>query len=513
MRVVLTARTGTLAGQSFALEQGSLALGRDESCAVRFGTQDRQVSRRHAVVTIAADGARVTDHSSNGTLVNGQAVKEALLRDGDVLQLGGGGPSVQVTIEGGQAAVVAPPPPPYAAPAPPSFAPPAPPPAAPSRVGRIEASRYSEPTPEKSGRTGTLGILLVLGMVLAGSFLGLLTVLLTFFQLGVGAALAGTIVAFLPAPVYLAVWLWLDRYDPEPAWILGGAFLWGAGAATFVAGIINSLFQATMQAVTSDEALSEFLSASISAPFAEELFKGLAVLAIFLVLRREFDGVVDGIVYAGVVALGFATVENVLYYGRAMATKGPGMLVVVFVLRGVLGPFAHALFTSMTGIGCGIARQTHNTFLRLTMPVVGYLAAVTLHGMWNTLAGLTGSLGGYLIVYLLVWAPLFLVFFVSVIYLGHREAKLIARMLQLEVARGLLQPQHVQIAGSWFRRIGWLLSDFGRMGARRRFLHAMTRLALCYWHAGRAEAAGGFTVSAGQVPVFQREVRELLPRI
>jgi hypothetical protein len=63
------------------------------------------------------------------------------------------------------------------------------------------------------------------------------------------------------------------------------------------------------------------------------------------------------------------------------------------------------------------------------------------------------------------------------------------------------------------RRIGWLLGDLGRMRARRRFLHATTRLALCYWHAGRAEAAGGFTVSAGQVPVFQREVRELLPRI
>lgn len=501
MRLVLTAQTGTLAGQDFVLEDGTLALGRDETCDVRFGLADRQVSRRHAVISASVDGFQVADLSSNGTLVNGQAVKAALLRDGDVLQLGGGGPCARVGIAAAPVAAALLP-----APAWPAAAEPA-------RVSRLEASRYAEPTPEKSGRHGALGLVLVLGMVLVGSALGLLTVLLTFFQLGVGAALAGTVVAFLPAPLYLTIWLWLDRYDPEPAWVLAGAFLWGAGAATFVAGIINSLFEATMNAMTNDATLAGFLSASISAPFAEELFKGLAVLAIFLVLRREFDGVVDGIVYAGVVALGFATVENVLYYGRAMAKDGAGMLAVVFVLRGVLGPFAHALFTSMIGIGCGIARQTHSTFLRLTMPVAGYLAAVTLHGMWNTLAGLTGSLGGYLLIYLLVWAPLFLVFFAVVIYLGHREAKLIERMLQLEVARGLLQKEHVQIAGSWFRRIGWVLGDLGRLRQRRRFLHAMTRLALCYWHAGRAEAAGGFTVSASQVPLFQREVRDLLPRI
>lgn len=496
MRLVLTALTGSLAGRSYALEQGQLELGRDEGVQVRFGPADRQVSRRHASIARTPAGFQVADHSSNGLLLNDSLVREALLSDGDVLQLGGGGPSLRVQLEATTAA----------------FAPAA---AAtsPAPLARVEASLYYNPDADKGRRPGALAVLLVLGMVLAGSFLGLLTVLLTFFQLGFGAALAGTLLAFLPAPLYLGIWLWLDRYDPEPAWILGGAFLWGAGAATFVAGILNSLFQATMKSATNDAALAEFLSASISAPFGEELFKGLAVLAIFLVLRREFDGVIDGICYAGVVALGFAAVENVLYYGRAMAEKGPGLLALVFVLRGVLGPFSHALFTSMIGIGCGIARQTHNPFLRLAMPVVGYLAAVTLHGMWNTLAAFTGSLGGYLLLYLLVWAPLFLLFFSVVIYLGHREARLIERMLQLELARGLLKPEHVRIAGSWPRRIAWLLGDLGRWGVRRRFLHAVTRLALCYWHAGRAEAAGGFTVSAAQIPVFQREVRDLLPRI
>jgi RsiW-degrading membrane proteinase PrsW (M82 family) len=321
------------------------------------------------------------------------------------------------------------------------------------------------------------------------------------------------VVAFLPAPAYLAVWLWLDRYDPEPAWILAGAFVWGAGAATFVAGIINSLVHATALAITGNQAAAAFLQASVSAPLAEELLKGLPVLAIFLLVRREFDGVVDGIVYSGVVALGFATVENVLYYGRAVASEGAGLLVVVFVLRGVLGPFSHAVFTSMTGIGCGLARQSHKTSVRLSMPVLGYLGAVTLHGLWNTLAGLSGGLGGVLLIYVLVWAPLFLCFFGVMLYLGHRESRLIQRMLQLEVARGLLRSEQVAIVASWPRRIGWLVSDWSRFRARRRFLHATTRLALCYWHASRAAAAGGETLSATRVPGFQREIQELLPQI
>jgi hypothetical protein len=118
-----------------------------------------------------------------------------------------------------------------------------------------------------------------------------------------------------------------------------------------------------------------------------------------------------------------------------------------------------------------------------------------------------------LVIYMVVWAPLFLCFFAVVIFLGHRESKLMEGMLQLEIARGLLQPEHVAIVGSFPRRIAWLMGDWRRLGPRRQFLRAATRLALCYWHASRAAAAGGHTVSATQVPVFQREIRRLLPEI
>lgn len=498
MRLLLSADPGAEAGP-FALEDGNLELGRDEACQVRLGPEATQVSRRHATITREGDAFVLVDRSRNGTFVNGAAVASTRLRHGDTIELGWGGTRLVVAIEA----------------APPLVEQPTQVSAATAALPRppLAESGFFDPERDKGRRPGHANGVVVLLMILAGSFLGLLTALLLVFQMGLGVALVGLAVAFGPAPVYLAVWLWLDRYDPEPAWVLAGAFIWGAGAATFVAGLINSLFQATMVAVTSDMAVAELLSASISAPFGEELLKGVAVLAVFLFFRHEFDGVLDGIVYAGVVALGFAAVENVLYYGRALATKGPGLLVVVFVLRGVLGPFSHAVFTSMIGIGCGLARESHRRGARLVMPVLGYLAAVTLHGLWNTLAAVSGGLAGYLVIYAVVWGPLFLGFFAVVIYMGHREAQLIRRMLEFEVARGLLRPEHVRLASSWLGKTRWLLSDLGRFGVRRQFLHATARLAMCYWHASRAAAAGGQTISVSQVPVFQAEVRTLLPLI
>jgi RsiW-degrading membrane proteinase PrsW (M82 family) len=502
MRLVLTVEGGVHDGRVHLLESGRLEIGRADACHVRFEAGDACVSRHHATVSLDGEGYRLFDHSANGTFIDGRRVSATLLRDGDLVQFGRDGPCLRARVESLSEAPVA----------------------QELVLPQVETSiRPSladrglyDPAHDKGRRTSVLSLSVVLGMTGIGAFFGLLTVLLTFFELGPGAAFAGVFVAFLAAPVYVSIWLWLDRYDPEPAWVLAGALVWGAGAATFVSGLANSLFTATMTSLTQNPGLSHFLSASISAPFVEEATKGLGVLLIFLFLRREFDGVLDGIVYAGIVALGFATVENVLYYGRVVAKEGAGGLILVFVLRGVLGPFGHAVFTSMTGIGCGLARQSHSGAVRIVMPLVGYAGAVLLHFLWNTLAAFSGSVAGFLVVYIVIWAPLFLVFFALVIWMGFREAVLMRHMLGLEVARGLLTDDQADLVSSWLRRIRWLWSALGDsrlLRARRAFLHAATRLALCYWHASRAAAAGGQTLSFAQIPLFQRDIQRLRAEI
>src|SRR5262249_41623979 len=153
-------------------------------------------------------------------------------------------------------------------------------------------------------------------------------------SVGIVGAVIGTILAFIPAPFYLMLFLWLDRYDPEPAWALLAAFAWGGLFAVIVSFIVNTLFGAVAASLVGGPA-GNTLGAVISAPLIEEGTKGLGVVLFLIFLRNEFDDILDGIVYAGVIALGFATVENVLYYGRTVAAGGGGLLFILF-LRGVL---------------------------------------------------------------------------------------------------------------------------------------------------------------------------------
>ncbi|MCV4639332.1 PrsW family intramembrane metalloprotease, partial [Escherichia coli] len=89
------------------------------------------------------------------------------------------------------------------------------------------------------------------------------------------------------------------------------------------------------------------------------------------------DDILDGIVYGGVIALGFATVENVLYYGEGLnrafmqygiTSDAVMSFLLLFTLRGILSPFAHVTFTAMTGIGCGISRESHKTLVSIIAP-------------------------------------------------------------------------------------------------------------------------------------------------
>jgi hypothetical protein len=149
----------------------------------------------------------------------------------------------------------------------------------------------------------------------------------------------------------------------------------------------------------------DVLGAVLVAPVVEEAVKGAFLVGLLLFRFREFDGVVDGIVYAGLVAAGFAFTENILYLGSAFAEEQmagqSGGVLGVLLLRGLLSPFAHPLFTAMTGIGAGIAARSGSIGVRVVAVAVGYLVAVGLHAVWNgsaVLLGGTAFLGVYVVV-------------------------------------------------------------------------------------------------------------------
>jgi protease PrsW len=317
-----------------------------------------------------------------------------------------------------------------------------------------------------------------------------------------GAMFTGALLAIPAGLVYLTVPRLLDRFDPEPWYALCGCLLWGALAAVGFSALINTAV-ATAATLLGGAKFAAFASAVVSAPLVEEFWKGLGVLGVFLFLRREFDGVIDGIMYATFTAIGFATIENVTYYATA-AEGGEGMLQATFLLRGILSPWCHPVFTSMIGIGLGLARETTQPRLRWLAPLGGYLAAVVLHGFWNGVATLQGFVGAPLLALTLpLWALFVLSFFGLVVVLVVRRSRIIRHFLEDEVHMGNLSHADVRRVCHPFGLFQARL-DQGPAGVE--FLRAAARLALSKWHFARAARSKQLTLSADFIAPLRQQL-------
>jgi RsiW-degrading membrane proteinase PrsW (M82 family) len=315
------------------------------------------------------------------------------------------------------------------------------------------------------------------GLIVLLAGCGLETLSAIGSETGAAGLIGGSLLAAVPVFPVIAVFLWLDRYEAEPTSLLALALAWGAAVATFGALVINTASVHAIQNSGGDPSWGALLVA----PVVEESLKGLAVVVVLLVRRREFDGVVDGIVYAGMAGIGFAFVENVLYLGRALGTAD-GHPVFVFVLRCVASPFAHPLFTAATGIGLGIAARTSNRLLRVAAPVGGWCLAVALHSAWNLSA--SSGLGGFVSLYVLVQLPIFAAVALLAVLARRREGRLIGRHLAVYCSTGWLSHDEVGMLASlrarrdargWARRTGGsaarqAMRDFQELGSELAFL-------------------------------------------
>ncbi len=261
-------------------------------------------------------------------------------------------------------------------------------------------------------------------------------------QSGLVATAIGLVLSLVVLGVVVPVFLWLDRFEREPTGMLVFALLWGACVATLSAAVLNNL-----GSVLIDPILATHPSAATwVAPVVEESMKGLGPLLLLLFRRREVDGVLDGMVYAGLSAAGFAAVEDVVYLAAGYAHSGEHGLLSTFLVRVVMSPFAHPMFTVCTGIGIGIAATTPHRQLRFLAPFAGWCCAVTLHGIWNLGALLPQH--GWLVFYLLLQLPLFVAFVTLIVLARKHEATLISRELGEYVDVGHLSAPEVVMLSS-----------------------------------------------------------------
>ncbi|WUX64486.1 PrsW family intramembrane metalloprotease [Streptomyces sp. NBC_01431] len=289
----------------------------------------------------------------------------------------------------------------------------------------------------KAVRAGALITLLAL--------CGLVILALVRAQTGTEGFLVGLGLAVLPVPLLGAAFRWLDRVDPGPWRNLFFALAWGACAAALVAIIANSFATRWIATATADPSSADHLGASVIAPIVEESAKAAAVLLLFLFRRRDFTGIVDGVVFAGFTATGFAFTENILYLGNAFGEDqashtGGSTTAATFFVRVVMSPFAHPLFTVLTGIGFGVAALSPpgRRLRRIMFPMLGLLLAMGMHALWNS-STLFGPYGFY-IVYGAFMVPVFGLLTWLAIWSRQRELRTVAAELPAYAAAGWLGP-------------------------------------------------------------------------
>lgn len=187
------------------------------------------------------------------------------------------------------------------------------------------------------------------------------------------SVLFGGFLAALPVPLWILLSLLIDKKDPEPKWMLSMAFIWGSSIAVAFALIINSI---------SSNLLPDNFISIVIAPISEEIGKGSLLLLFYFFIRRQINGVRDGIIYAIIIGLGFSMTENMVYYAKAFDNSfSEGMN--VFFIRGLFTPYLHPIFTSLTGIGVGLAvNKIEDKYIIYK----GLLGAIGAHAIWNGLA-------------------------------------------------------------------------------------------------------------------------------
>ena len=262
------------------------------------------------------------------------------------------------------------------------------------------------------------------------------------------ASLVG--IGIVQTVLYLLFVRAIDLYERESLRYVIPVFIWGFAVATTLSLVFNTIASITISSLAGNQAAS-FITAVFVAPPVEETSKGLALLIAFLVAyavarRRglvEFAGVMDGIVYGSAVGFGFAIAEDILY-GLQYGSE-------TFVVRRIFGGFAHAAFTSLTGIGIGLIPWVQSRLLKVLLPLVGLAGAILLHATFNFTATTFGPVA-YLVLFCVI-----LFYVVLIILWLWMERRVIRTELREEVEAGTITAEEYSILPSYFRKTGYYL--------------------------------------------------------
>ncbi|MCX7929413.1 MAG: PrsW family glutamic-type intramembrane protease [Chlorobi bacterium] len=181
------------------------------------------------------------------------------------------------------------------------------------------------------------------------------------------------LLAIAPGPALGALVWWLDRYNREPHDLLIGCFLWGAASIVPVIVLQHTLVIIVQPDMNNLTSVILYAFGIIAA--TEELTKYLVVRS-YVYWRPDFDEPYDGITYTVMVAMGFATTENILYVVGSDASMQLG----IALLRMFTAVPAHAANGVLMGYFLGLAKFTDTS---RGLHIAACAAAIIAHGLYD----------------------------------------------------------------------------------------------------------------------------------
>jgi hypothetical protein len=248
--------------------------------------------------------------------------------------------------------------------------------------------------------------------------------------------------------------------------------VWGS----FPAILLAICFELILETPTAQSPLGPSAVTWALAPLVEEPVKALALIALFMFARREFDGILDGIVYGALIGFGFAMTENLLFF-----LNDPADLNGQFWLRSVIFGFNHALFTSIVGLALGAVRYAPQRWLGYVALSTSMVLAVLLHGLHNI--AVNYQLLGMAFAWVVQWSGVLTLLAITALAWSH-EHRWIEQELGEEMTLGTISATDYAEVLSASRRTRSHLRVLVQHGLPRyvqirRLHHFMIELAFC----------------------------------
>lgn len=162
-----------------------------------------------------------------------------------------------------------------------------------------------------------------------------------------------------------------DKYEKESKRLLFTAFALGGIISIIITTILYMFFDLFLPLPDNYSIWQQFVKAFFVVALIEEFSKYIMVRA-FLQPRKAFNEPFDGIIYAVMVSMGFAAVENIMYVVQGGID--------VAVLRAFTAIPAHATFGVLMGYYMGKAKFSKN---RIQLNLIGLSLAILFHGAYD----------------------------------------------------------------------------------------------------------------------------------